>query len=62
MKWLWRALISLVVLLVAGVLTLLAMGGGADANRLQASITIQRPPAVVWPWLYEPDKVKTWVS
>jgi len=62
MKWLLRVALFLAVLLVAGVLTLLVLGSGANANRLQTSVTIQRPPAEVWPWLYEPEKLKTWVS
>src|SRR5438445_10243724 len=62
MKW-----VKIVLAAVLGILVLcfggLAVGGmGADANRMQTGIVIHRKPADVWPWLYQGDKVKQWVS
>jgi uncharacterized protein YndB with AHSA1/START domain len=62
MKWIIRTLIVLVALLVLGAVTLLALGMRADSNRLQTSRKINRPPDAVWPYLYEPDKLKQWVT
>lgn len=62
MKWLLRIGGGFVGLLVIAVVVLLALGARADATRLQASVTIRRTPDAVWPWLYEPDKLKSWVS
>jgi uncharacterized membrane protein len=62
MKWLLYILGGIAGLLVAGLLVLLVLGSRADANRMQTSVIIHRPPDQVWPWLYERDKLKVWVS
>src|SRR6185436_3276944 len=62
MKWLLRIVGGFVCLLVISVVVLLALGARADANRLQASVTIHRSPDAVWPYLYEPEKLKSWVT
>ena len=62
MKWLIRILLVLAAVLVLCVVTLLALGMRADSNRLQVSRRINRPPEAVWPYLYEPDKLKQWVT
>jgi len=62
MKWLLYVLGGIAGLLVACVLVLLALGMRSDANRLQASVTVHRTPDQVWPYLYEGDKLKLWVT
>jgi uncharacterized protein YndB with AHSA1/START domain len=62
MKWLVRIVGGFAGLLVIAVAILLVLGARADSNRLQASVTIHRGPEAVWPWLYEPDKLKSWVT
>jgi len=57
-----RTVVALAALLVTAVVVLLVLGARTDANRLQASVTIRRSPEAIWPWLYEPDKLKSWVS
>jgi uncharacterized protein YndB with AHSA1/START domain len=62
MKWLLYILGGIAGLLVVCVLVLLALGMRSDVNRLQASAIIHRPPDQVWPYLYEGDKLKLWVT
>lgn len=62
MKWLIRIAAAFAVLLVAAVAVLALMGQREGANRLEAAITIARPPQAVWPFLYEEEKLKQWVS
>jgi len=62
MKWLLYIAGGIAGLLVACVLVLLAMNLRADANRMQASVIVHRPPDQVWPYLYEGDKLKAWVT
>jgi uncharacterized protein YndB with AHSA1/START domain len=62
MKWVLYILGALVALIALACLVLFVLGLRADSDRLQSSITIQRPPAEVWPWLYEGEKSKQWVS
>ncbi len=62
MKWFLRIAAALIGILVLGVLVLAALGMKEDSHRLQTSITIHRPPADVWPYLYEGDKLKVWVT
>ncbi len=62
MKWILRILAILAGLLLVGVLVLFGMGMRTDADRMQVTVIIHRSPDQVWPWLYEPDKLKTWVT
>ncbi len=62
MKWLIRIVGAFAGLLAIAVVVLLVLGARADATRLQASVTIRRSPDAVWPYLYEPEKLKSWVS
>jgi uncharacterized protein YndB with AHSA1/START domain len=41
---------------------LLGLGMRPGAGTITASIEIGRSPDQVWPWLHDPDKLKTWVS
>jgi uncharacterized membrane protein len=49
-------------LLVICVLVLVALNMRTDSNRIVVSTTIHRPPSQVWPYLYEGDKLKAWVT
>ena len=62
MKWLLYILGGLAGLLIACALVLLALGRRTDADRMQASVIIHRPADQIWPYLYEGDKLKTWVT
>jgi uncharacterized protein (TIGR03067 family) len=62
MKWVWRVLIVLVAVLVLGVGTLFGLGLRTDAGVMRSSIEISAPPATVWPWLTQGDKLKAWVG
>lgn len=62
MKWLLYIAGGIAGVLVAGVLVLLVLGMRPDVNRLQTSTIIHRPPDQVWPYLYESDKLKAWVT
>jgi uncharacterized protein YndB with AHSA1/START domain len=57
--WIFAGIVGLVVL---AVLVLLALGLRGGANEIRNSITISRPPAEVFAWLTEPDKLKQWIS
>lgn len=62
MKWVGRIVAALVGLLVLAIVVLLALGRRPDAGVNRATIEIARPPAVVWSWLSEPEKLKQWVD
>ena len=62
MKWLIRIAALFAALLLVTVAALAVLAQREGANRLEASITIARPPAAVWPYLYQEDKLKEWVS
>lgn len=62
MKWIARILGLILVLIPAAVTCLAVLSSRPDANLMQTSITIHQTPAAIWPWLYEPDKLKAWVS
>lgn len=49
-----------VVALLTALLVALGLREGAGTTR--ASLEIGRPAAQVWPWLHEPEKLKTWVG
>ena len=61
-KWIKIVVGSLVGLLVLAVAILAVIGSRPDANRMHSSITIRQRPETVWPWLYEPRRLKQWVS
>jgi uncharacterized protein YndB with AHSA1/START domain len=62
MRWLLYALVGVVGLIVVAILVLLAIGGGRGESHLEATIEIERPAAVVFPWLREPEKQKAWIG
>jgi uncharacterized protein YndB with AHSA1/START domain len=62
MKWVVIILGGLVGLLLVAALVLWSLGFRDGAGRIAGSIEIDRPPAEVWPWIVEGEKVKQWVS
>lgn len=62
MKWLLIVLGVLVGLIALGVVILLILGQRKGGRHMEADIEINRPPAEVWTWITEPDKIKSWVS
>ena len=62
MKWLLYGLAGVVGLLVLAVVVLLALGGGRGESRFETSVDIARPAPVVFAWITEPDRVKSWVG
>jgi uncharacterized protein (TIGR03067 family) len=62
MKWVWRVLIVLAAVLVLGVGTLFGLGLRTDAGVMRSSIEIAAPPATVWPWLTQGERLKAWVG
>jgi uncharacterized protein YndB with AHSA1/START domain len=62
MKW-WKLFLLAIGVLIVGIFgVLFVLGLRSDANRLQASVVISAPASRVWPYLYEPDKLKSWVG
>jgi uncharacterized protein YndB with AHSA1/START domain len=62
MKWLRLILVVLALMILVPVVLLGLLNTREDANRLHTSIVIHQPASTVWPWLYEGDKLKNWVS
>jgi uncharacterized protein YndB with AHSA1/START domain len=62
MKWLKISIASLLGLILLTTAAMAIANMGADSNRIVSSMVFQAKPAAIWPWLYEPDKVKQWVS
>jgi uncharacterized protein YndB with AHSA1/START domain len=62
MKIVVRIVLGLLALIVLAVGVLFVLSRREGANVQTASIEIGRPPAEVFPWLTEPEKVKQWVS
>lgn len=63
MKKVLLGILGLVIaLVVIGVVVLLALGGRQEAGRNTAAIQIDRPPAQVFPWIAEPDRLTQWIG
>ncbi len=62
MKWVLIILGVFVGIIVIAVATLAVLSSRDDANHMRNSVVIHEKPEAIWPWLYEPDKLKTWVS
>ena len=62
MKWLLYAFSAVVAVVMLAVLVLLMLGGGRGDSRLQATVEISRPAAVVFDWITEPARVQSWVG
>jgi uncharacterized protein YndB with AHSA1/START domain len=62
MKWLLYILAGLAGLVVIAVVALLALGGGRGRGEYGTSVDIARPAPVVFAWITEPQRVKSWVG
>lgn len=62
MTFLKYTLLAVSGLIVACVLVLLAMGGWRGTTHLESEVVIGKPPAQVYAWISEPDRVRQWVS
>jgi uncharacterized protein YndB with AHSA1/START domain len=62
MKWLLYVAGTLAGLALVAAAVLFALGRRADAGRLAAAVEIARPPAEVYAWLTEPDRLTKWVG
>ena len=62
MKWVVYTLAAVGGVIVLGLVALLAIGGGRGQSELEASIEIARPTRVVFNWITEPARVKSWVG
>ncbi|MCX6625888.1 MAG: SRPBCC family protein [Acidobacteria bacterium] len=47
---------------VAALIALFLLNYRADAGLIRATVEIRRTPDVVWPWLREPERLKSWVG
>ncbi len=52
----------IIAVVLIGVIVLLVLGRRDDAGRNTAAIQIDRPPAQVFPWITEPDRLKQWIG
>jgi uncharacterized protein YndB with AHSA1/START domain len=62
MKWVLYLLGAVGGLVVLCLIVLLVMGGGRGESRLAASVEIARPAGVVFTWITEPERLKSWVG
>lgn len=62
MKWLMRIGGALVGLIVLAGIVLTVLGRKEGATQVKLSVEIDRPPAMVFRWLTEPDRLKQWIS
>lgn len=62
MKWIVRALLAVVVLLLLALTGLFVASQQEGAASMSGTVTINRPAAEVWPYLVEGDKLKSWVG
>ncbi|MBM3795156.1 MAG: SRPBCC family protein [Acidobacteria bacterium] len=62
MIWLTLIAAALGGVVALAAVTLLVLGQFDSWRRLEASIEIARPPAQIWPFIYEEAKLKQWVT
>ena len=62
MKWLLYLLGGGVALILIAVVVLLALGTRENARRFESTIEIARPAPVVFAWITEPDRLKSWIG
>lgn len=62
MNWILRIATAILLLAALMVLVLMLAGLRYNAGRIEASVEISRPAAVVYPYLHEPDSLKKWIS
>ena len=62
MKWVLYIFAGIGVVLVLAVVVLLALGGARGESRLVRTIEISRPADVVFAWISEPERLRSWVG
>ena len=62
MKWVMYGVGGLLALVLLAVIVLLAMGGGRGESTLGSTVEIARPASVVFRWVTEPARIKTWLG
>ncbi len=62
MTWVIRIVAGLCAILSCAVVVLLFLGSRPGASDIKTSIEIARPPADIWPYIREGDKLKSWIS
>jgi uncharacterized membrane protein len=62
MKWLLYLAAGLAALVLLAVIVLLAAGGGRGESHNVATVEIARPASVVFRWISEPERLKSWVG
>src|SRR5260370_31406214 len=61
-KWTKVVLLPLAAILVLPLVALLIAGAPPDSDRMVTPTVFRRKLEAIWPWLFQPDKVKAWVS
>ena len=62
MRWIGYLLAGIGAIVVIAVVVLLALGGGRGESRLVRTIEIDKPADVVFAWITEPVRLKSWVG
>jgi uncharacterized protein YndB with AHSA1/START domain len=62
MKWILYVLAGVLGLVVVAVVVLLALGGARGQGRLVETVEIAQPAAVVFKWITEPPRLKSWIG
>jgi uncharacterized protein YndB with AHSA1/START domain len=62
MKWIVGTLAGLIALVVLGIVALWLYGLRAEAGRSAGEVVIDRPPAQVFRWLTDDEKLKKWIG
>jgi uncharacterized protein YndB with AHSA1/START domain len=62
MKWLVRILGVIIGIIFLATGALAIMSSRPNAGRMHNAVTIHKPAEAIWPWLYEPEKLKSWVT
>lgn len=62
MKWVLYALAAVVGVVLLAVIGLLIVGGGRGESTLATTVEIDRPAPVVFDWITEPPRVKSWLG
>lgn len=60
--WIKRMLLSIAALLVLSTAVLGFLSSRSGADEMRSSLEINKPPADVWAFLEEPEKLKSWVG
>ena len=62
MKWVLYVALGLLAIVGLAVVALLVIGGGRGIGRFETSVDVARPAPVVFAWVTEPTRLKSWVG